>query len=195
LCFNQTIPPVDPSHEISPLIPMYWLNHHNHHNHHEIVGKKTGKKTRTKPKNPAGWPGYLGDRVSIMWGVVPFLTAAGEFFFDPNPVGGIDPPLKNIHQLGSSSKMRWKNAENETWLKPTRNSFLTYLGSLRYSGSPKMKTKVRAKCWCGRSAEKLFQTCQNVGIDPDRDMIMIIGVTMATPNKTRKHISYSKTVG
>ena len=152
------------------------------------------KKTGTKPKNPAGWPAYLGDRVSIMWGVVPFLTAAGEFFFDPNPVGGIDPPLKNIRQLGSSSKMRWKNAGNETWLKPTRNSFLTYLGSLRYSGSPKVKTKVRIKCWCGRSAEKLLQTCQNVGIDPGRDMMMIIGVTMATPNKTRKNISYSKTV-
>ena len=57
-----------------------------------------------------------------------------------------------------------------------------------------MKTKVRAKCWCGRSAEKLFQTRQNVGIDPDRDMIMIIGVTMATPKKIGTNISYSKTV-
>ena len=82
------------------------LNHHNHHNHHEIVGlRKNGKK-----KNETQKPSRL---TSLSWrpsfnhvGRCSVPNRRRRVFFDPNLVGGIDPPLKNIRQLGSSSKMR-----------------------------------------------------------------------------------------
>ena len=124
-----------------------------------------------KPKKPAGWPGYFVGRVSIMWGVFPFLSAAGEKkIIQIRLVAST--PRKNKYVNCGHHPHGVRQCWNSTCLNPTRNLFLKFLGSPGPSGSPEVKTKVLGEIlvWAFRQ-KNMFQTYQYVGMDWDRDLI------------------------